>query len=100
VTIACRKGSGPSMAVANGRRAGPAPAGPRAMRLCATPNCLAYALYRPGTATSWTTAAPYAPSAPASKVARTFNMDGAAIAGQDGAVGNTYTDTVVATVNY
>ena len=100
VTVACTKGSAPSIGLDNGLHAGAASAGPRAMRLGATTNYLGYDIYWPGTATSWTTAAPYVPSAPASKVARTFNMDGAAIAGQDVAVGNTYTDTVVATVNY
>ena len=100
VTIACTKGSAPSIGLDPGLHAGLASAGPRAMRLGATANYLGYDIYWPGTTTSWTTAAPYVPSAPASKAARTFNMDGAAIAGQDVAVGNTYTDTVVATVNY
>jgi spore coat protein U-like protein len=100
VTIACTKGSAPSIGLDNGLHAGKASAGPRAMQLGATTNYLGYDIYWPGTTTSWTTAAPYVPSAPSSKVARTFNMDGAAIAGQDVAVGNTYTDTVTATVNF
>jgi len=99
VTIACTKGSAPSIGLDNGLNAGQASAGPRAMRLAATTNYLGYDIYWPGTTTPWTTAAPYVPSAPPSKAARTFNMDGAAIAGQDVPVG-TYTDTVTATVNF
>jgi spore coat protein U-like protein len=99
VTIACTKGSAPSIGLDNGLHAGLGSAGARAMRLGATANYLGYDIYWPGTTTLWTTAAPYVPSAPPSKAARTFNMDGAAIAGQDVAVGS-YTDTVTATVNF
>ena len=99
VTIACTKGSAPFIGLDNGLNAGLASAGPRAMRLGATANYLGYDIYWPGTTTSWTTAAPYVPSAPPSKAARTFNMDGAAIGGQDVPVGS-YTDTVTATVNF
>jgi spore coat protein U-like protein len=99
VTIACSKGSAPSIGLDNGLYPGLASAGARAMRLGATANYLGYDIYWPGTTTLWTTAAPYVPSAPPSKAARTFNMDGAAIAGQDVAVGS-YTDTVTATVNF
>ena len=103
VTIACTKGSAPTIGLSAGANSAAAgsltPPAPRAMRLAATANYLGYDIYWPGTATSWTTAAPYVPSAPGSKAARTFNMDGAAFAGQDVTVG-TYTDTVTATVNF
>jgi spore coat protein U-like protein len=99
VTITCTKGSAPSIGLDNGLNAGLASKGPRAMRLGSTSNYLGYDIYWPGTTTSWTTASPFVPSSPTSKAARTFNMDGAAIGGQDVTVG-TYSDTVTATVNF
>ncbi|MGZ6141843.1 MAG: Csu type fimbrial protein [Myxococcales bacterium] len=99
VTVACTKGSSPSIALDNGLNAGLASKGPRAMRMAGTPNYLGYDIYWPGTKTSWSAAQPFVPPAPTSKAPRTFNMDGAALAGQDVGVG-TYTDTVTATVNF
>ena len=103
VRIACTKGSAPTIGLSAGANApaaaGLTPPAPRAMQLGATGNYLGYDIYWPGTATSWTTAAPYVPSAPPSKAARDFNMDGVAFAGQDVTAG-TYTDTVTATVNF
>ena len=99
VTITCTKGSAPSIGLDNGLYAGLASKGPRAMRLGTTANYLGYDIYFPGTKTPWSTAAPFVPSSPTSKASRTFNMDGAALAGQDVSVG-TYTDTVTATVNF
>lgn len=99
VTIACTKGSSPSIALDNGLNAGLGSKGPRAMKMAGTSNYLGYDIYWPGTKTSWSAASPFVPPAPNSKAARTFNMDGAALAGQDVVVG-TYTDTVTATVNF
>ncbi|MGZ6125902.1 MAG: spore coat protein U domain-containing protein, partial [Myxococcales bacterium] len=45
VTIACTKGSAPSIGLNNGLWAGLASAGPRAMRLGATANYLGYDIY-------------------------------------------------------
>jgi len=97
LTVTCTKGSAASIALDNGQNAGLASKGPRAMK--SGTNYLGYDIYWPGTTTSWTTANPFVPPAPTSKNARIFNMDGAALLGQDVAVG-TYTDTVKATINF
>lgn len=102
LTLACTKGSSPSIGLDAGANAANAPSGsPRAMKMTigATSTYLGYDLRWPGTTTSWTTASPYVPSAPTSKAARVFNMDGIVPGNQDVGVG-TYNDTVTATVNF
>lgn len=99
--VTCTKGSAPSIALDNGQNFGAGPSGAthRAMRLGSTTNYLSYDLYWPGTTTAWTTTAPFVPTPPTSKSSRTFNIDGAALAGQDATVGS-YTDQVNATINF
>jgi spore coat protein U-like protein len=103
MVVTCTKGSAPSIALDNGSNNGLGPSGAahRAMKQGsgATATYLSYDLYWPGTTTGWTTASPFVPTSPTSKAPRTFNIDGAALAGQDVGVG-TYTDTVNATINF
>ena len=109
VTIACTKGSAPSITLDLGANA---VSTQRNMKNTANTDVLGYQLYQPpnttpGTActfpgsTVWgtTVAQTFTPTSPASKASRTYNVCGTVSGGQDVSVG-TYQDTVVATVNF
>ena len=110
VTVACTKGSAPSITLDLGANAASTQ---RNMKVTGGgSDILAYELYQPPSTTPntactfpgsqvWGTAggAIFTPTAPASKAGRTYNVCGTVNAGQDVAVG-TYQDTVVATVNF
>ncbi|HUH93755.1 MAG TPA: spore coat U domain-containing protein [Casimicrobiaceae bacterium] len=109
VTIACTKGSAPTITLGLG---GNASGSQRNMKLGSGSDLLAYELYQPPSTTPatacsfpgttvWGTSGSniFTPTSPGSKAARTYNVCGTVAAGQDVSVGS-YTDTVVATVNF
>jgi spore coat protein U-like protein len=111
LTIACTKGSSPSITIDLGRHAS---GGSRYMRIttAAFADTLRYELYQPPTpgtnsacsfpgAKLWGAAPSQAfqPTQPTSRTARSYNVCGTIPAGQGVSVGS-YADTVVATVNF
>ena len=100
VTVACTKGSVPTIALGPGAHAS---GSTRRMIGAATPNdLLTYELYQPAGYTAvWGTTGPnlYTAAAAADKTARTFTVNGRVAGSQDVSTG-TYNDTVVATVNF
>ncbi|MFI5394784.1 MAG: spore coat U domain-containing protein [Candidatus Binatia bacterium] len=104
VTITCTKGTPATIGLGTGLNAGKVVGVSRAMNDTAspTPDYLGYELYQDsGHATVWTNsgAGLLSPAAAPSKAARNFSVYGRVIAGQD-VPQNSYTDTVVATVNF
>jgi spore coat protein U-like protein len=104
LTVACTKGSSPSITLdpgLNSANAGGAPS-TRAMSqtVAGTNYYLGYDIRQPGTTTPWGTGgAAFVPAQPTSKVARNFSLDGVVTGGQDVPPG-TFIDTVTATVNF
>jgi spore coat protein U domain-containing protein, fimbrial subunit CupE1/2/3/6 len=107
VTIACTKGSAPTITLGLGSNASGT-----TRRMKAGAEYLTYELYQPASTTPntacsgsestvWGTtgAAIFTPTSPGGVAARTYNVCGSVAAGQDVSVG-TYNDTVVATVNF
>jgi spore coat protein U-like protein len=104
VTIACTKGSGPSIGLNAGNHAGAVAGVTRAM--ANGTNMLGYELYQqaaaPGNGGVWTDiggANPLNAGVSPSKSARIFTVTGSVPAAQDVAVGS-YSDTITATVNF
>jgi spore coat protein U-like protein len=104
VTIACTKGSGPTIGLNSGTNPGAVAGVTRAMANGA--NRLGYELFQPAAAPGnggvWTDiggANPLNAGVSPSKAARTFTVSASIPAGQDVAVGS-YSDTVTATVNF
>lgn len=98
VTIACTKGSTPTIALGLGLN----PLVSARRMLGASSDFLTYELYQPaGYTTVWGTAGLnlFAAGAAPNKTARAFTVNGRIAGGQDVAVG-AYTDTVLATVNF
>jgi spore coat protein U-like protein len=110
VTIACTKGSGPTVTLGLGSN----PSGStRRMKGGTSSDFLTYELYKPpdtnpgttctypGTVVWGTSGANiFTPTASPGKDARTYNVCGTVAANQDVTVDASYTDTVVATVNF
>lgn len=106
ITVACTAGSAPTITLGLGANAVGA-----VRRMASGAERLVYELYQPPTAvagaacgaltTIWGTAGAniFTPTSPASKAARTYNVCGAIAANQDVGVG-TYSDIVVASVNF
>ncbi len=110
VTITCTKGSAPNVGLGLGSHASGTT---RRMQGGTSGDFLTYELYQPpnttpGTActypgtTVWGTAGAnlFTPTVPTSKASRLYNVCGTVGAGQDVAADASYTDTVVATVNF
>jgi spore coat protein U-like protein len=104
VTIACTKGSGPSIGLNAGTHAGAVAGVTRAM--ANGTNLLGYELYQPAAAPGnggvWTDiggANPLNAGVSPSKAARIFTITAVVPAAQDVAIGN-YSDTITATVNF
>jgi spore coat protein U-like protein len=108
VTIACTKGSAPNVTLGLGSHASGTT---RRMVGGTSGDFLTYELYQPPSTTPdtacsypgstiWNTTNIFTPSAPASKAGRTYNVCGTVAAGQDVGVDASYTDSVLATVNY
>lgn len=98
VSVACTKGVSPTIALGLGSNA----SGSTRRMGDGSGNFLTYELYKDaGRVTVWGTsgAALLSPTAAPSKAARAFTVYGRVMAGQDATVGS-YTDTVVATVNF
>ena len=109
VSIACTKGSAPTITLDLGANA---VSSQRNMKNTANTDVLGYELYQPPSTTPstacsfpgstvWGTSGAqiFTPTSPGSKASRTYNVCGTVSAGQDISVG-TYQDTVVATVNF
>jgi len=110
VTIACTKGSAPSITLGLGSNAS---GSTRRMKGGTSGDFLTYELYQPpnntaGTACTYpgtvvwelTGANVFTPTASPGKAAQTYNICGTVAAGQDITVDPSYTDSVVATVNF
>jgi spore coat protein U-like protein len=106
VTIACTRGSSPTIAMGLGAN----PIGSVRRMTDGSGNFLDYEIYHPSTtapaaACAYTTAwgssgaALFTPTSPSSKAARTYSLCGEIAAGQDVAVGS-FADSVVASVNF
>lgn len=107
VTVACTKGSAPTIGMDLGANA---LVSVRRMKELTSANFLDYEIYQPagnipGDACAYTTVwgtsgtALFTPTSPTNKAARTYNVCGKVPSGQDVSVGD-FSDSVVATVNF